>query len=85
MTTRPRTLRIRPTDVMTGDLLEIRTSNGHGGTTMVWDAVTTTEPDPQPARGGARWILATVRYQRTSYAGHARVTVKRTGPLGLGE
>ena len=74
-----RTLRLGPASVMTGDILVDRAYEGG----VFEDVVTWVEPF-RSAKGAPMWRIATVRTVAT-YAAQRRVTVKRSGPRGLGE
>lgn len=81
-TTRTRTLRLSPRHVMTGDLLEERMyPTGERADNLV----TWVEQDPSNVQ---RWSISTLTTGGEStaqYAVQRRLTVKRTGPKGLGE
>jgi len=79
-TTKARTLRLAPKDVMTGDLLIERDHNGSTVETLV----TWLEPK-RTNRGATGWSITTVDGARYWYAAQRRLTVKRSGPKGLGE
>lgn len=76
-----RTLRILPSHVVTGDMIEVDFTDGNGAIVTVWDVVTRTDPS-----GKLRWLLGTVRGGGpASYGRQSRVTVRRSGPPGPGE
>lgn len=76
MAAKTRTLRIAPRHIMTGDLTEERTRDG-----IVWVVVTGIDPSPDH-RG---WLVTTVRFGTYYLANQRRITVRRSGPTGLGE
>lgn len=76
-----RTLRIGPAQVMTGDIL-VDKAYGVGG--LVEDVVTWVAP-VRDGNGASMWAITTVLHGRAVYAAQRRVTVKRSGPKGLGE
>ena len=76
-TTKTRTLRLTPRNVMTGDLLVQSDVRGQ----QHEDCITWLEQTPDKRY----WRIETVRNMGGTYSNQRRITIKRSGPPGLGE